>query len=471
MFQGVALTFLSVVAAAFPYDDAEDTHTNAVVPLPYVPEVVGVIGKGGRDLCAFTDDRWRCHNWARTQFWEPYGVFIPHDEDELAGFLQSNTHPLKVVGHAHSWSSLFIPPSNGISLVLHRLSGIVGITDSYVDVYAGGSFVDLHKQLDQMGKALGWFSGGIQGLTIGGAVSVGFHGSQLSLGSISSVVSHMEIYDTDGSRHVLDMSSNRSSLAAVRLGVGKCGVITRVRLPIKPQFYLRRSRWRKNNITSFFLENWWTTHDLFHYYIHPLTQTAWPMTWEHISEQEFLQDNKTKGCRTALEQIEDANEKEFGKDGLPLIMRWDNCSDISYKAYTHAIDMDAQPIWNGEYFLPSMSPADEYKIVKTFLETIFADASIDWWIHMRYMKGSHSFADPCYGWDTCVGIELALVADTMAGALPPKTEWLHYFLQFERYLLSLGGRAHHAKYHTQENKIDPKFYEICRGFDERGLLL
>lgn len=472
MFKAMALTLLSVVA--FPYCFSGHTcHpniTNIVVRVPYVPEVEGIFRN--RDLCAFIDNHWVCHNWAHTLHWEPYGVFVPHREEELAGFLRTNTHPLKMVGHAHSWSSLFIPPSNGINVVLYHLSGIVEITPSYVDVYAGGSFTDLHTQLDQMGMALAWFSGGIQGLSIGGAVSVGFHGSQLSLGSISSVVSHMEIYDTDGARHILDMHTNQSSLSAVRLGVGKCGVITRVRLPIKPQFYLRRNRWRKNNITSFFMEDWWQTHDLFHYYIHPYTKTAWPMTWEYISREEFLQDHKTQRCRLALEQIEDSTEKEFGKDGLPLIMRWDNCSDVSYKAYTHAIDMDAQPIWNGEYFLPLMSPHEEYRVVMTLLHLIFVDAGIDWWIHMRYMKGSHeTLADPCYGWDACVGIELALVADTMGGALPPEAEWLHYFLPFERYMLSKGGRAHHAKYHTQENNIDIKFFEICEGFDKRKLLL
>lgn len=64
------------------------------------------------------------------------------------------------------------------------------------------------------------------------------------------------------------------------------------------------------------------------------------MLWEPASAEE----SATEGlpCRTALEQHEDAAEKEFGRDGLPLIMRWDNCSDASHRALTHAVDMEAQ---------------------------------------------------------------------------------------------------------------------------------
>ena len=453
-------------------EEGNNNHSNdPIINVPYVPEISG--SSRHRDLCRFINEQWVCHNWAGTIYWHPHSVFIPNNEDELSGFLSSNEHQFKIIGHAHSWSSLFVPPPNGVNVIINRLSGIVEIGPDYVDTMAGGSFTDLHRELDDAGMALAWFSGGIQGLSIGGAVSVGFHGSQLSLGSISTVISYIELFDTDGVRHILDIKKNQSAMSAARLGVGVCGVITRVRLPIRPQFYLRRSRWRRDNISSFFTETWWSNHDLFHYYIHPYTQTAWPMIWEYISKEESLRDNRP--CRLALEQIEDSNEKEFGVDGLPLIMRWDNCSDVSYKAYTHAIDMDAQFIWNGEYFLPLMTPHDEYLIVRHFLEFIFKDASIDWWIHMRYMKGDNqTLVSPCYGWRACVGIELALVASTMGGGLPQKDEWLKHFLPFEQYMLAKGGRPHHAKYHTQKQynntDITPEFIEICGMFDRRKLL-
>jgi hypothetical protein len=35
----------------------------------------------------------------------------------------------------------------------------------------------------------------------------------------------------------------------------------------------------------------------------------------------------------------------------------DNCSDISYRSLTHAIDMEQQPLWNGEQLNSGCSAA------------------------------------------------------------------------------------------------------------------
>ena len=78
-------------------------------------------------------------------------------------------------------------------------------------------------------------------IQVGGALSVGYHGSQMSLGSISSVVTRMQVMDTYGHTHLLDanLPTDRPALAATSLGVGVCGIITRVTLPVVPTFHLR----------------------------------------------------------------------------------------------------------------------------------------------------------------------------------------------------------------------------------------
>lgn len=197
---------------------------------------------------------------------------------------------------------------------------------------------------------------------------MGFHGSQMSLGSVSSVVSRMHVMDTKGNTHILDQATDPQALAATRLGLGLCGIMTRVTLPIVPQFYLRRRRWRLDDIPAFFrdqLSSLKMTYDRFHYYIHPRSATAWPMYWEDVSEEEAKAEGRP--CRTALEQWEDGEEKDFGVDGFPLIMRWDNCSDVSYRSYTHAVDMEAQPLWNGEWFV-SMTDEEEGQAVMDILD-------------------------------------------------------------------------------------------------------
>ena len=158
-------------------------------------------------------------------------------------------------------------------------------------------------------------------------------------------------------------SQDQQALAAARMGLGMCGVLSHVTLPVVPQFYLKRRRWMNPDITAFFLDEHpmlKAKHDMYHYYIHPKTQTAWPMTWEETTAEDVKAEDRP--CRTALEQWEDSLETRYGVDGLPLVMRWDNCSDISYRSYTHAVDMEAQPLWNGEWFV-SLSTEEEGEVV------------------------------------------------------------------------------------------------------------
>lgn len=53
------------------------------------------------------------------------------------------------------------------------------------------------------------------------------------------------------------------------------------------------------------------------------------MTWEPTTPEASAAEGRP--CVTALEQHDDAHMAEFGPDGLPLIMRWDNCSDVSHR--------------------------------------------------------------------------------------------------------------------------------------------
>jgi hypothetical protein len=57
------------------------------------------------------------------------------------------------------------------------------------------------------------------------------------------------------------------------------------------------------------------------------------MYWEPATAAESAAEGRS--CRTAAEQWEDAEEKEFGVDGLPLIMRWvsSRCGKLYLRCY------------------------------------------------------------------------------------------------------------------------------------------
>ncbi len=218
-------------------------------------------------------------------------------------------------------------------------------------------------------------------------------------------------------------------------------------------------------------------------YVHPSTGSAWPMFWEPASATESMAEDRP--CRTALEQHEDAAATEFGRDGLPLIMRWDNCSDVSHRSLTHAVDMDAQPLWNGEYYVAlddTGEAAATREVLAAFGRVAVARGQAgpnpDLWLHVRYVGGdTSSLLNPCYGSTLCAAFELALVAPAMDAPLPLWEEWAAYFGAMEDILRALGGRPHHAKYRSPPPAgmagfglpVD-EFWSQCAHFDPERLM-
>ena len=521
-----AATFLFIAACASKQQQQQPQHTGSLyIPTPSEMTQVPARQHQGRLLCGAAGgnggaaaNSWECGNWAGTVAWRPSAVFVPEDEVHLSSFLAAAgpTSRFKVVGYGHSWAGLYVPPplptapeAQGTTIVLHKLSGITRMEreKGQVEVLTGTSFVDLHRELDERGLGLAWQSGGIQGLTVGGAVSVGFHGSQRSLGSVSAVVERMHVYNSRGGLHVLEDGKAEAApeqeqepepepeqqqklLEAARLGLGVCGILTRVTLPVVPQFYLRRRRWQAESLSGFLAHELGPLkrrYDRFHYYVHPRSAGVWPMMWEEVPAETGRAEAAVRPCRTALEQAEDAKETAYGRDGLPLIMRWDNCTDVGYKAYTHAVDMEAQPLWNGEWFLPADDDAAEaatVAAVQALFESVGREMEadglppLDLWLHVPYMHGDdHIPTNPCHGWGVCAGYELALVAEGMDAPLPSKEAWWRYFHPFEVLLKQQGARPHWAKSHT----VDPAymattglpmdaFVQTCKRLDPEGRL-
>lgn len=200
------------------------------------------------------------------------------------------------------------------------------------------------------------------------------------------------------------------------------------------------------------------------------------MTWEPTTKEEALAEKRP--CRTALHQWEDALQTEYGVDGLPLVMRWDNCSDISYEAYTHADDMRAQPIWNKEYFVPVVKEQEALKAFVDGMKNSSVRAHPDFWVHERYLSADDSFLMPCYGMGQCSSFEVALVSESMTGPLPSWQLWREQTSVYDTVLQSFEGRPHWAK----ENLVDYKylkasglpvdeFMEVRKSLDPSGMFM
>jgi len=383
-------------------------------------------------------------------------IIAPKTEAELSDAVKmanDNGLKMKVVGMGHSWSPIHHPDTGGIQISLSSMNKMVlDKENGVVNVQSGVVFKDLHEFLAKEGLALAWMSGGIQTLTIGGAISVGYHGSQINVGTISSLTSGMRVLLANGT--IVDLGDEHNEeLRAIRTGLGLSAIIISVNLPITEQFYLTRKRWEVPTMEEFQALHLpqWRDHPRFHWYWHPYTDKVWLMTWENATKADFERENLP--CRTAVDQYEDALLTEFGDDGFPLVMRWDNCTDISYLAYTHADDMRAQPIWNKEYFVPAVN---ELEVLADFVKSVRESPnpiSRDFWVHERYLTSDDSFLMPCYGMGQCSSFEVAQVATTMAGPLPTFDLWRSQTEVYDQVMQRHQGRPHWAK----ENLVDYEY--------------
>jgi L-gulonolactone oxidase len=138
---------------------------------------------------------------------------------------------VRVVGAGHSWSRIAVPEGTAVSL--DRLLGPVEIDAARetVSVPAGMRLRDLSAGLLQRGLSLP-IVGSIQAQTVAGAIATGTHGSSLTHGNLSTLVTTARV--VTGTGEVLEVADGDERLDAIRVHLGALGVVTRLRLRIQP---------------------------------------------------------------------------------------------------------------------------------------------------------------------------------------------------------------------------------------------
>lgn len=164
--------------------------------------------------------------------------------------------PVQAVGAGHSWSSpFFCPGSNktattaaaGIAMTTIRpLRIVVDEEAQTVTADAGVIVADLLDYLSNYATfrapggytlpAFPWFV--FQ--SIGGAVATGTHGSSIEHASLSSQLVAVDLITADGSLRRFSDAPDPFLFRAVRVSVGRLGVIARVTLQIVPEEPVRR---------------------------------------------------------------------------------------------------------------------------------------------------------------------------------------------------------------------------------------
>ncbi len=184
---------------------------------------------------SFSSEKWS--NWSGGVTAAPASIWRPRNEAELAELIRGYSGSIRPAGSGHSFTPLCA--SNGAIVSLEHMSGLIEVfpETGEAELWAGTPVYAVGPLVHPHGLALP-NQGDIDRQTLGGAIGTGTHGTGLTLGSLSTMVTGVTLVTGQGEILNLNRKSDPELFEAARLSVGSLGVITRFRLKLAPSFAL-----------------------------------------------------------------------------------------------------------------------------------------------------------------------------------------------------------------------------------------
>lgn len=180
--------------------------------------------------------QWR--NWGRSESAEPAFVARPTSVAqvvETVQFAASRGLTVKPVGASHSFTA--IAATDGVSVDLGAIEGVLAVDGDRVTLGAGTNLYQLPALLEPLGLAMPNL-GDIDRQTISGATSTGTHGTGAKFGGLAAQIRAVTLVTADGSTLRVSETENAELLPAAALGLGALGVIVDVTVECAPAFLL-----------------------------------------------------------------------------------------------------------------------------------------------------------------------------------------------------------------------------------------
>mmetsp|Transcript_3771 Transcript_3771/g.11015 ORF Transcript_3771/g.11015 Transcript_3771/m.11015 type:complete len:491 (-) Transcript_3771:292-1764(-) len=393
-----------------------------------------------------------CVNWAGTHEWQTV-LKMPETESELADVVKDASAAkmgMRVIGNGHSWNTIAMSVKGGLTISLKNMRPAFHLDESNNTVTVGASmfFGDVERKLATRGFTLKWWSGAIRNVTVGGGLSVGFHGTQSESGSVASLVSNLRLVTANGT--VMNIRRGDDKFKAMVVGLGCGGIITQVTMAIHRQHFLRRRISEHPLIDDFLakiekrsgMDGLW--------YWNPHFDVVWLVSFSPATEDEFNHDGR---CHDVKDQLflstqSNAGPSKYGPDGLPFMLRWDNCTDFAYNVYTHTEDMTGWPFYNSEYMFPAQKGLTVWNdIIHTARQS---KPPPTFWIESRRVRADDSLMGECHGYGHCWSAEFALTPLAIGDPMPPFSQWEALTKPYDPVLFRHGARPHWAKHHHMD---------------------
>jgi FAD/FMN-containing dehydrogenase len=228
-------------------------------------------------------------NWSGLVTCHPATIAAPADETDVAMLVRRSSAAgkrVRIVGSGHSFTPICATDDTLISL--DNLAGVESADRRTYEAWvrAGTKIHDLGDPLWDAGLSLP-NQGDVDVQSIAGAVSTGTHGTGETLGNISTQVIGMRLATAEGEILTIDGPSDAELLRAARVSLGTLGVVTALRMRLRPAYYLCElqkrvpieeclaelaQQIRSNRHFEFF---WYSATDLAHTKaLNPTTETA-----------------------------------------------------------------------------------------------------------------------------------------------------------------------------------------------------
>src|SRR5262245_6996535 len=186
---------------------------------------------------------WR--NWAGNLQARPTNIIHPTSEAEIISLVRraaSEKEPIRIAGSGHSFTPLCV--TDGTLISLDGLQGVIASDQATqtARIHAGTTISQLGEPLLQAGLALA-NQGDIDYQALAGAVSTGTHGTGITYGSFSTMVTAVRMVLASGESLVCSAEIEPEIFKAAQLGLGALGVLTEIVLQLVPAYRLHQRTW------------------------------------------------------------------------------------------------------------------------------------------------------------------------------------------------------------------------------------
>lgn len=241
----------------------------------------------------------RLRNWTGDLRWRPARLDRPTTHEEIVAAVRRTDLPIRVLGAGHSFTPLAATDHHAIQL--DGWSGLESVNSEHreVTVRAGTRLRDLGPQLAEHGLAIE-NQGDMDAQSLAGALSTATHGTGARLGCIASQAVGLTLVTASGDTLALSRERDGPRFLAAAVSLGCLGVLSRVRLSVRPAYRLRDVR-RTLPLDECLgqIDATAAAHRHFEFFWFPYTDLALTKTLD-IVEEDSVRRDRPRACLTNL---------------------------------------------------------------------------------------------------------------------------------------------------------------------------